>query len=180
MALVKTEEGKVKLCDGYDSGVATQDDTLKGGLIGSVLGILGGPIGVLLMGTYGALAGSIVDMGDAIGGGSLIEMVVDKLQDGTMALVILAEEKKEAAMDAMLSSGFKAEIRRYDAAAIAAEVEEAVLMEQEMARQARRKLRKEKEAAFMEKAKEGQARFEANLEEVREKIEEYGGDTMVD
>ena len=57
MALVKRDNGYLKICDSFDSGIHSTNDTLIGGLVGSVIGMLGGPIGMLLMGSYGALAG---------------------------------------------------------------------------------------------------------------------------
>ena len=179
-ALVKREGGNVTLCDGFDSGVNTKDNTLKGGLIGGLVGILGGPLGVLLMGSYGALLGSMVDMGDAVGGGSMIEMVVDKLGDGSVALVVYADEKDEAVLDAKLNDSYKVEILRYDAAAIAAEVDEAVMVQDEMARQARAKLRETRREEFKEKVEAKRAKVRADFDEVRKTLEEYGGDPMVD
>ena len=59
MALVKRENGSLKVCDSYDSGIHTTDDMLLGGLLGGLFGVLGGPVGVLLLGSYGTLAGSL-------------------------------------------------------------------------------------------------------------------------
>ena len=40
------------------------DDTWKGSLIGSLVGVLGGPLGVLLGGSMGMLIGGAVDAND--------------------------------------------------------------------------------------------------------------------
>ena len=45
MAVIKNEDGKIVPVDGFDSGIDSSDDTWTGGLIGSVVGILGGPLG---------------------------------------------------------------------------------------------------------------------------------------
>ena len=79
MALVKREPNGISVCDTFDSGAHTTDDTLHCGLIGGLVGILGGPIGVLLSGSAGALIGSAVDAKDARNSASLIETVADKL-----------------------------------------------------------------------------------------------------
>ena len=50
MAVIKNGDGKIVPVDGFDSGIDSTDDTWTGGLIGSVVGILGGPLGVLLGG----------------------------------------------------------------------------------------------------------------------------------
>ena len=67
MALVKRDEKGFEICDRYDNGLLTSSETIIGGLMGGVLGRLGGPIGVLLMGSYGALLGSVADTTDVIG-----------------------------------------------------------------------------------------------------------------
>lgn len=180
MALVKRQDGSVTLCDGFDSGLNTKDNTLKGGLMGGLIGILGGPVGVLLMGSYGAMLGKMVDLGDAAGGASMIEMVVNKLQDGSVALVLYADEKDESVLDGLLGSDFKVEILRYDAAAIAAEVDEAVMVQEEMARQVRGKLRETRKAEFREKVEEKRARVKEDFEEVWKGLKSFDGDPMVD
>ena len=46
--IVKKENGKLSVMDGFVNGATTGDDTMTGGLIGSLVGILGGPLGILL------------------------------------------------------------------------------------------------------------------------------------
>lgn len=153
MALVKRKGDDFELADSYDSGLSTRDNTIAGGVIGGLIGILGGPIGALLVGSYGALVGSIIDEGDYLGGAALIETVAVKMPvDGT-AVVILAEESNESVIDEALGK-FDAEIFRFDAYSVALEVKEAVNVQAELARQARNRLR------------------EASKEDVKDKLEE--------
>ena len=88
-ALVKKENGSVKILDGFDTGIETANDTAIGGLIGGFVGILGGPLGVLLGGSLGALTGSVIDTDDAVHNASLIEMVSQQLVDGEVVLIAL-------------------------------------------------------------------------------------------
>ena len=174
MALVKRDNGYLKICDSFDSGIHSTNDTLIGGLVGSVVGMLGGPIGMLLMGSYGALVGSVVDTGDSLGSASLIEKVAEKLQDGEMAMIALVDEASEAELDKALA-GFKVTIARFDAVVIAEEVEEAQKIQKEMARQTRKQLRdakkqerKEKREARREKIKSDFAAFRAKFKKNKE------------
>jgi hypothetical protein len=48
--LVKKEGGVVSMKDGFDTGVNTRNDKVFGGMVGALVGVLGGPIGVLLGG----------------------------------------------------------------------------------------------------------------------------------
>lgn len=121
----------------------TANDTVIGGVIGMLIGILGGPLGVLLGGSYGALVGATVDAGDAVFGASMLDQIADKLDDGMVALVALAQEETEGALDAKLSA-YDTVIARFDAEAVADEVDKAYEKQSEMARQAKMEVRNQK------------------------------------
>lgn len=169
IALVKKTVSGITVCDSFDSGALTTDDTLHGGLIGGLVGVLGGPIGVLLSGSTGALIGSAIDAKDARNSASLIEMVADKLQDGEVALIALAEEANEADLDRKLSR-FDAEILRHDAAVIAEEVEEAEKLQKEMERQTRAQLRAARKEERKKAVEEKRAKISADFEAFKAKF----------
>ena len=160
--LVKKENGTLCTLDGFDTGVNTMDDTAVGGIVGALFGILGGPIGILLGGSYGALLGSAFDTGDALNNACMIEQIAGKMTDGDVAIIGLAVEEDEAILDEKLGK-FKTIIARFDAAVVAAEVEEAQKMAVEMARQARVELRDEKKAARKEKVEEKRAKISSDF-----------------
>ncbi|MER2143197.1 MAG: DUF1269 domain-containing protein [Eubacteriales bacterium] len=168
MALVKRENGSLKVCDSYDSGIHTTDDMLLGGLLGGLFGVLGGPVGVLLLGSYGTLAGSLVDTADALDSATVMEKVADKLVEGEVALVMLAEEINEEEIDNKLK-GFKVTIARFDAAAVAEEVEQAKETEKEMERLARKELRAAKKEERKDKREAKKAEISANFAAFKEK-----------
>lgn len=174
MALVKRQENKIQLCDGFDSGVRTGGGAALGGLLGGLLGILGGPLGVLLLGSYGALVGSTAGAADTLGEAALIEMVASKLADGEIALIALAEEEDETALDSYLSK-FQAECARFDAAAIAEEVDEAADLQLEEDRQAllqlRRARKEDRKARIEDKRTELKADFKSLRESKLQKAE---------
>ena len=168
-ALVKKENGTIRMLDAYDSGKNTMDDMAVGGIIGALIGVLGGPIGILLGGGYGMLIGSAFDTDDALMNASMIERITHKMQDDDIAIVGLAFEEDEAILDEKLHK-FNAMIIRFDAAAVAAEVEEAEMMAQEMARQARKELRDEKKEARKDKREETKAKLTAEWEGFKAKF----------
>lgn len=167
--LVKKENGTLRTLDGYDTGTNTTDDMAIGGLIGALFGILGGPIGVLLGGSTGLLIGSAFDADDAVMNASLIEQIAAKMEEGEVAIIGLAFEEDESILDAKLVK-FKTTIARFDAATVAAEVEEAQAIENEMARKAREELRDEKKAARKEKRAEKKAKMSADWEQFKSKF----------
>ena len=161
-ALVKKEKDSCFYLDGFDTGVQTTNDTMIGGLIGMTIGILGGPLGMLLGGSYGALVGSTVDAGEAMFGASMLDQIADKLDDGMVALVALTEEENEEALDAKLPA-YDTIIARFDAEAVAEEVDRAYEKQAEMARQARMELRKEQKEKAREELKENMEILSANF-----------------
>ena len=151
-ALIKKENGALRTLDSFDTGAHTTDDMA-----------IGGPLGVLLGGSYGMLIGSVVDADDALQGVSLLEQTAIKMEDGEVAIIGLAFEEDEAILDQKFEK-FKATVARFDAATIAAEVEEAQALADEMARQARKELRDEKKEARKEKRAEKKAKLSADWE----------------
>lgn len=152
LALVKRKDGHVFIADGADSGVTTTDDTRLGGLIGLLVGVLGGPIGMLFGGAVGSLIGRMVDIGDAKQGVSMIEQISTRLcgEGDIVALVALAQERDETMLDALLSP-YRATVMRHDAAVVAAEVDDAIRLQKELADEARSKMREARRAALREK-----------------------------
>lgn len=163
--LIKKENGQINVIDSFDTGVATINDTALGGLVGACLGILGGPLGVLLLGSYGALVGSVFDLGDAIDQSSMIEQIAGKIPDDEQVIVALAAEEDESILDGKLAK-FDASIVRFDAVVIAEEVEEAREVEAELARQARIAMRKEKTDEFKKRVEERRAKIKSAFEEM--------------
>ena len=145
--IVKRENGKLNVMDGFVNGITTGDDTWMGGLLGGLIGILGGPIGVLLGGSVGMLVGGAVDAGEMAGDTSLLEKAGDSIADGETAIILLAQEEYETALTAKLND-FDVSITRLDAAEVAAEVEQAKEVERQMAKETREKLRAERTEAF--------------------------------
>jgi len=141
-ALVKRANDTCYYLDGFDTGVHTANDAVNGGLIGMLLGVIGGPMGVLLGGSFGTLVGMTVDEGDAAFGLSMLDQIADKLDDGMVALVALAGEETEDDLDAMLGR-FDAVVARFDAEVVADEVDKAYEKQAEMARQAKEEMYKE-------------------------------------
>ena len=147
--IVKRENGQLNTMDGFINGKDANDDTVTGSLIGGLVGILGGPIGILLGGSVGMLIGGAVDAGGLVKDASLLEKAGDSIAEGETAIILLAQEEYETALTAKLND-FDVTITRFDAAEVAAEVEHAREVERQMAKETREKLREEKTEAFKE------------------------------
>ncbi len=140
ISLIKRVEGVLKLCDNFTSAYLKAGDTVKGGLIGGLIGVLSGPIGLLLGGAAGALLGKAGDGNKKDTSAALIEQAAQKLEEGDIALIALVEEENEGILDHAMVK-FDTVPIRYDAKVIAKELEKAKQMEEELAAQAREALR---------------------------------------
>lgn len=165
--IVKKNDNKLDVKDGFTTGITTTDDTLTGGIIGSLIGILGGPLGVLLGGSMGAIIGGGVDAGDAENEESLLEKAGESIVDGETAILLLAQEQSEDGLNIAFSR-YDDDIARFDAAEIAAEVDHAREVEKQLAREAREKMRAQKTEEFKKNVSE-------KSEALKEKFRKYFG-----
>ena len=128
--IVKKENDKLTIMDGFINGAMTGDDTWKGSLIGNA-----------------------VDASDMADNASLLEKAGDSILNGETAIILLTQEEYETALTAKLNN-FDVSITRFDAAEVATEVEHAREIEKQMAKEAREKLRGERSAEFKETVSE--------------------------
>ena len=70
--LIKKQNGVITMVDAFDASEKINSGMLTGGLIGGLLGIIGGPLGMLLVGSLGALIGGNVKAAESIGEGTLL------------------------------------------------------------------------------------------------------------
>jgi len=167
--LIKKENGTINVLDSYDTGMETTDDTLKGGLIGSLIGILGGPIGILLGGSLGMLTGTAIDAGDELENASMIEMVSNQIVDGEVVLIAL-EQTAAGDLGDKLKAKFNVSVVEDKAADVAEEIRLANEAEEELKREARAKLRETKKEEFKKSVAETQTKIEAGIQEIKDKF----------
>ena len=123
-AIVKKEAGHLSLEDGFIAGNPAEDRGWTGGLIGSLVGILAGPLGVLFGGSVGALIGDSLDVQELADNADLLGKAGECLVDGETALLLMAQEEDETALAAKLKD-FQVSLTRMDAGEIASEIEHA-------------------------------------------------------
>ena len=163
MAVIKNGDGKIVPVDGFDSGIDSTDDTW------TVVGILGGPLGVLLGASIGLLTGSIMDANDADDNSSLILYGSQALGEGKTAIVALVQESDEKAFDLRLAD-YRCTITRWDAGEIADEVEQAEEQQKQLAKEAREKLRAQKKADREKERAEKRAAIHQKFEDFKARL----------
>jgi uncharacterized membrane protein len=97
-AIVERDENgqlvtKDQLEDPHLSGTAT------GGLIGLLIGILGGPFGVLIGGATGLLIGSLFDVEDASDEGSVLAAISSTVGPGKAVVIAELSEQSDDVVD---------------------------------------------------------------------------------
>lgn len=108
-----------------------------GGLIGMMVGILGGPIGVLLGWFTGGMIGATRDAKEVRDATGVFEFLIDKIGEGDTALLLIAEEDDNRHLNQLIMMELGGEITRLDYDEVETDVKKA----QEMAKASKEKKR---------------------------------------
>jgi uncharacterized membrane protein len=169
-------QGQIKLVDaavvtrGDDGHIQTKDQvgddnlagTASGGIVGLLIGILGGPFGVLLGGATGLLIGSLYDMADADDTDSVLSEVSKTVQTGRNAVLAQVVEQSPEVVDRAMARLSGTVVRRP-----VYEVENEIAAAQEAQREAKKAARKKLREARHEKRQE---EAHAKVEELKAKL----------
>lgn len=156
--IVRGEDGEVTEKDRVESTFPTI--TLGGGLIGLLVGIIGGPFGMLIGGTSGLFAGSLVDLGDLDETESALSQISSSAKVGHPTLLAVVAEHSTEVIDAAMS-GLGGSVLRRSVADVRAEIA--------ATEEAQRKAKREAREALL------RGRREHDKETVQAKIEELKG-----
>ena len=130
------EDGHIAIKDSVQGGSTSA--TTTGGLIGLLVGILGGPFGILIGGATGLLIGSLYDTDSAEETESALADMSNSIRPGqTVVLAEVAEQSESAVDEAMTRLG--GTVRRRPVEDVEAEIAAA----EDAARAAKREARKQ-------------------------------------
>ena len=136
--------------------------TASGGAIGLLVGIIGGPVGILLGGAYGALVGSLFDIDDLVTTDSVLGEISKQVRPARTAVLAQVTEQSPEVIDTAMA-GLRGEVMRRPVF----EVEQEIAAAQEAQRKAERAAREELRKARVEKTKED---AHAKVEELKSKL----------
>ena len=173
------EQGQVKLggaavvLRSEDGHIETKDEvgdpdfagTATGGVLGLIIGVLGGPLGVLIGGYTGLLIGSLFDMGEADDTESALTDVARSVRPGHPALIAVTTEQSPVVIDAAMTTIGGTVVRR-SLDVVLSEIAAAEDAQRAAEREARKKLREEREA----KAKDD---VHAKIDELKAKVHRH-------
>jgi uncharacterized membrane protein len=99
--VVRGDDGKLDVKD--QVGDVDYVGTASGGTLGLLIGILGGPVGVLVGGTYGLMVGSLFDLGEAEETESVLSQISTSVRPGRTALLAQVTEQSPEVVDVTMS-----------------------------------------------------------------------------
>jgi uncharacterized membrane protein len=160
----------VVVARGEDGQIAVKDrvaptslpGTAGGGLIGLLLGVIGGPIGMLVGGTYGLLVGSLFDVYDATEADTALGAIAETVKPEHPALLAVVDEQTTDVLDAAMTDLGGTIVRRP-----VVEVEAEIAAAEDAERTAKREARKELNRATRERDK---AAVNAKLDAMKAKL----------
>jgi uncharacterized membrane protein len=133
--VVRGDDGAIEVKERV--GETEYTGAASGGLMGLLIGILGGPLGVLLGGTYGLMVGSLFDLEDVEESESVLSQISTSVR-GTALLAQVAEQSPEVVDTAM--TGLGGTVLRRPVADVEAEIAAAEKAQREAKREANKEL----------------------------------------
>ena len=158
--VVRGEDGRVDIKD--EAGDTGYSGTATGGVIGLIVGILGGPFGVLIGGATGLLIGSLFDLDDVEETESALSEISRAVRPDHAALLAQVSEESPDAVDAAMK-GLGGTVLRRSLDDVSAEIAAAEDAQEAAKREARKRLREERQTQLKEKIHE-------NIEELKVKL----------
>ena len=138
------------------------EGTATGGVIGLLIGVIGGPLGVLLGGATGLLYGSLFDLADADETESVLSDVARSVQVGHYTVLAQASEQNPEIVDAAVSQ-LGGEMVRRPLDEVEAEIAAAEEAQRAAKAEARKKLRDERRAEHKDKVEKKVAELKSKL-----------------
>ncbi len=123
--------------------------TASGGMLGLLLGIIGGPLGVLIGGTYGLMVGSLFDLDEVERTESVLSEISASVRPGHSALLAQVTEQSAEVVDTAMARLGGTVLRRP-----VADVEAEIAAAENAQREAQREATKELVRGRRERSKE--------------------------
>jgi uncharacterized membrane protein len=161
-AAVVTRDADGRVDVKSDVGEDPYAGTASGGVIGLLIGIIGGPLGMLLGGAYGMLVGSLFDIDEVDSTESVLGEISKQVQPTRTAVLAQVTEESPEVIDAAMTRLGGEVLRRP-----AVDVEEEIAVAEEAQRKAQDEARKQLHDARVEQTK---ADAHAKVEELKSKL----------
>jgi uncharacterized membrane protein len=145
----RDQDGHLAVKD--ETGDSQVQGTATGGLIGLIVGILGGPFGVLIGGATGLLVGSLFDLEDADDQESVLAEISNTVRPGQTVLLAEVSEQSDDVVDNAMAE-LDGHVLRRSVEDVEAEIAAADEAQRAAKREARTKLRAERRQHISDQA----------------------------
>ncbi|MBV8396048.1 MAG: DUF1269 domain-containing protein [Actinobacteria bacterium] len=156
----RTADGVVRIPESADNVGFV--GTASGSLIGMLVGVLGGPVGILLGWGAGALMGGTFDVDRAVASDEALSVLARAIPAGSTALIASVDEPAVEVVDGEMKN-LDGEVTRQPVADVERELRAAEDAAAAAAREARRTLRETRKAQF-------ESRVEESVGKVKKKL----------
>lgn len=119
--------------------------TAKTSMIGMLIGILGGPLGILLGWFAGSILGASQDAKEIQGAQTVFEHMTKQIGEGETGLILIAEEDDNRPLNQLVMNELGGEITRLDFDDVETEIANAQAVEKETKDSANQSWKKKKE-----------------------------------
>lgn len=161
VVVVRGEDGQLVEKDRVET--TSLPGTASGGLIGLLVGVLGGPVGVLVGGTYGLFVGSLFDLSDIEEADSALAVISGSVRVGHSALLAVVDERSPEVVDAAMADIDGTVVRR-----TVADVEAEIAAAESAERKAKAEARKE---LIRERHEQDKGAVQGKLQELKAKLQ---------
>jgi uncharacterized membrane protein len=158
--IARTDDGQIVVKDNV--GSVDYAGAASGGMLGLLIGILGGPLGVLIGGTYGLMVGSLLDLDEAERSDSALSQMSASARPGRTALLAEVDEQGPEVVDTAMEPLGGSVLRR-SADDVEAEIAAAEKAQDEAKREATKELMRSRREHTKEQA-------HAKVEELKAKL----------
>jgi uncharacterized membrane protein len=158
--VAREQNGQITIKDQF--GEDSFENTAGGGLLGLLVGVLGGPLGVLVGGATGLLVGSLFDEDDDDDTRSVLADISKAIRVGPPGVLAEVSEPDPEAIDAVMAHLNGTVVRRS-----VADVESEIAAAEDAQREAKKKARKELRESRHKKHKD---RVDAKVAELKAKL----------
>jgi uncharacterized membrane protein len=161
--VVRGEDGQIEVKDRVGSNDFA--GAASGGLLGLLIGIIGGPLGVLIGGTYGLMLGSLVDLDEVEETDSVLSQISASARPGHTALLAQVTEQSPEVVDTAMANLGGSVLRR-SVDDVEAEIAAAEKAQREAKREAARELRRGRR-------ERGEQQVHAKVEQLKAKMPQH-------
>lgn len=126
MAVVShTDDGKHNFTIEDFLDFTGNNKSATGGLIGMLVGILGGPVGILLGWFTGGMIGASQDVKEVKNAEGIFKFLIDKIGEGETGLILIADEEDNRPLNQVIMNELGGEITRLELSEVEADIQTA-------------------------------------------------------